>query len=90
MSKLAREKVQSILAETAADFPHGECLTCECFLGLVVQLRVDSEPAGKEYAEACMVDRKQQHGCLGCDPCPPGDRYAAYMRDKHSSTLITL
>ena len=90
MSKLAPEVVQKILDETVAAFPHGECLTCECFLGLVAQLRIDAQPEAKECLAAFRVDRKQMHGCLGCDPCPPGDRYAMYMCDKRPPTLINL
>ena len=90
MSKLVGEQVKAILDETVASFPHGPCSTCECFLGLVAQFRVDSDEAGKALLAAFQVDHQQMHACLGCDPCPPGDRYAAYMRVKRSTPLITI
>lgn len=90
MVKLLLEEVRKIMAETEDSFPHRECLACECFLGLVTQLRIDAEPEAKEILTAFQVERKQMHGCLGCEPCPPGDRYALYMREKRFSNLITL
>ena len=90
MIMLSLEAVRKIIEETETTFPHAECLTCECFLGLVAQLRIDSEPDARVFLNGDRVDRKQMHGCLGCDPCPPGDRYALYTREKGPSNLITL
>jgi len=84
MTRLTRAQVETLLKEAEASFPHGACLTCECFLGYVAQLHVDSEPAGREVLKAYKVDRNSIHGCLGCDPCPPGDLYAAYQRQKQA------
>ena len=90
MPKLTREEVQTFLAEAADAFPHGACLTCECFLGYVVRLRVDADEAGRDLIGEYQVERNSVHSCLGCDPCPPGDLYAEYIRKKQHPSLITL
>lgn len=90
MQKLGREEIQALLQEAENSFPHGACSTCECFLGYLAQLRIDSDPAYKDLFLPFKVDRKDMHHCLGCDPCPPGDLYAAYMLKKQKSTLIKL
>lgn len=79
-----------MLKETVEAFPHAACETCECFLGLVAQLRVDAEPECRNLFAAYQVERNQIHACLGCDPCPPGDRYAAHQRAKRNTPLIKL
>ena len=90
MTKLILETVCKILDETELSFPHGECLTCECFLGLAAQLKVDAQPDAKEAVSKYQVGRERVHACLGCDPCPPGERYVLYKREKRLSNLITL
>lgn len=90
MTMATPDMVKTILEETVDSFPHEFCLTCECFLGLAAQLRVDADAVGKELLAPFKVERHNVHTCLGCDPCPPGDRYAAYMREKRKATLIQL
>jgi hypothetical protein len=90
MQKLTRQEVQIFLEEAADSFPHGACLTCECFLGYVIRLRVDSDKTSQDLIGGYQVERKSMHSCLGCDPCPPGDLYAEYIRKKQQPPLITL
>jgi hypothetical protein len=90
MPKLTRQEVQNFLAIAADSFPHGVCLTCECFLGYVARLRVDSDAASLDLTGEYRVERKSMHSCLGCDPCPPGDLYAEYVRTKGQPSLITI
>jgi len=90
MPKLTSSDIAPILKETVDSFPHPACETCECFLGLVAQLRVDAEPGAQGLFSAHKVERGQIHACLGCDPCPPGEKYAAYQRGKQHPGLITL
>jgi hypothetical protein len=88
--KLPRNETQ-ILLQTAEDsFPHDLCATCECFLAYLAQLRIDSEPADKDLFIPFKIARGEMQKCLGCDPCPPGDLYAAYMLKKQKSNLITI
>jgi hypothetical protein len=90
MPKLTRQEVQAFLAEAADSFPHEACLTCECFLGYVVRLRVDSDAASHDLIGEYQGERRSTHSCLGCDPCPPGDLYAEYIRKGQQPPLITL
>ena len=90
MPKLHHAELQTLLDAVEESFPHDLCSTCECFLGYIAQLRVDSNPADKALFLPYKVERKDMHKCLGCNPCPPGDEYAEYMRDKKNSDLITL
>ena len=88
MSKLNLEQVQALLKEAEESFPHGACSTCECFLGYVAQLHIESEAESREVIAPYKVRREDIHSCLGCNPCPPGDLYAEYMKKKQP--LITL
>jgi len=90
MDKLSREEVKTFLAGAVDSFPHDACLTCECFLGYAAQLRLDANVTGRELVSGYQVDPLSIHSCLGCDPCPPGDLYAEYIRDKKNSGLIRL
>ena len=90
MTRLTRKEVQDFLAVAADSFPHGACLTCECFLGYVARLRVDSDETSRDLIGEYQVERTSMHSCLGCDPCPPGDLYAEYTRKKQQLPLITL
>lgn len=90
MTKLPRDKTQTLLLEVEESFPHDLCNACECFLAYLVQLRIDSDPADKDLFVPFKVDRKDMHKCLGCEPCPPGELYAEYMLKKQKSNLITL
>lgn len=90
MHKLTRQEVQTFLAEAADSFPHDACLTCECFLGYVTRLQVDSDGTSHDLIGKYQVERKSLHSCLGCDPCPPGDMYAEYVRKRQQPPWITL
>ena len=82
MARLTRQEVQEYLAAAEDSFPHDACLTCECFLGYVTRLRIDSNESSRESLNVYRVERKSMHSCLGCDPCPPGDLYAEYVRQR--------
>lgn len=90
MMKLGRDEIQTLLKAAEDSFPHGACNTCECFLGYLAQLRIDSDSADKDIFTPFKFRREDMHKCLGCDPCPPGDLYAAYMLKRQQSKLITL
>jgi hypothetical protein len=77
----SRSQVRRLLDQARQAFPHEACLTCECFLGYVAQLAIDTgEDVGSLLAEIGIV-RARTHSCLGCDPCPPADLFAAYLQD---------
>jgi hypothetical protein len=88
MAKLTRDKTQTLLHEAEDAFLHGACNTCECFLGYLAQLRIDSDPADKDLFAPFKIRREEMRKCLGCDPCPPADLYAAYMLNKQNLTKV--
>ena len=77
-------QVRTLINNTIEAFPHQECATCECFLGFVTQLELDSDEEGQQFLNRYQPERKDVHPCLGCDPCPPGDHFAAYLRRNSS------
>lgn len=88
MTKLGRNELQDLVRAGEDSIAHGTCYTCECFLGYLAQLRIDSDPADRDMLLPFHVERSEIHRCIGCDPCPPGDLYAAYLKKKQN--LITL
>ena len=75
MPKLEYNELQELLRQAEDSFTLGACNTCECFLGYLAQLRIDSDHPNKDLFVLFKVDRKEMHKCLGCDPCPPGELY---------------
>jgi hypothetical protein len=90
MARLSRNELHDLIRQGEDAIAHGTCYTCECFLGYLAQLRIDSDPADQDLFLPFKVDHSEMHRCIGCDPCPPGDLYAAYMKKKQNSTLIKL
>lgn len=77
---LTRTDIENIIDKLKQSIRHEECLTCDCFQGLLVQLELDAKEDISDLTEPLKVDQDTMHGCLGCDPCPPGEVYADYMR----------
>ena len=83
--QLPRTEVRRLLERARASFPHDACLTCECFLGYLVQLGIDAgEPLSSLFDEMG-IEYKHTHNCMGCDPCPPADLFADYLRERSGS-----
>lgn len=78
---LSVSKVKILLDNAIETFPHDECETCECFLGYVTQLTMESDESSRQLLDKFKSNREDIHSCLGCDPCPPGDHYAQYLLD---------
>jgi len=79
--KLSNFQVMTLIKNAVDSFPHQECETCECFLGYIAQLDLDSDGMSRDFIIQYKPDRKYVHSCLGCDPCPPGDRFAEYIKE---------
>jgi hypothetical protein len=90
MAKLGRSELQDLIRGGEDSIAHGTCYTCECFLGYLVQLRIDCDPADQDLLLPFKVEHSEMHRCIGCDPCPPGNLYAEYMKNKQNSGLIQL
>lgn len=65
-----------------------ECLTCDCFQGLLTQLELDFPQAAVVVARL-KIPSSRMHGCLGCDPCPPGALYAEYLRLANEAAIAS-
>ena len=78
---LSVRQVTTLINQAVDSFPHAACETCECFLGYVTQLEIDSEKLGQAFLKRYKPGRSEIHSCIGCDPCPPGDQFAAYNRE---------
>ena len=78
-----RNQVMEIIKELESSIVRSECLTCECFQGLVTQLELDSSENIYDLTEHLKVPNEKMHGCLGCKPCPGGDLFAEYLRCKN-------
>jgi hypothetical protein len=81
--RLTVAEVRSILSRLISSLPHDACHTCECFQGFLVQLAIDADEGADVLISPLRAARSTLHGCLGCDPCPPGDQYADYRRADH-------
>ena len=83
MNDLDRKKALKIINELESRISKKECLTCECFQGLVTQLELDSSENIYDLTEHLKVTNEKMHRCLGCKPCPGGDLFAEYLRCKN-------
>jgi hypothetical protein len=80
MASLSAPEVIDLIKKAEESLRHEECRTCECYLGYLVQLQIDSDQEAQEYLKNLQPPKKELHACLGCDPCPPGVLYAQYLR----------
>ena len=78
--KLKRSDVQKLVGEALRNVPRDECRTCDCFLGFISQLELDSQEDVSDMTNPLKVPKEQMHGCLGCNPCLPAEVYSKYIR----------
>jgi hypothetical protein len=78
--KLSIDQAKKFLAEALDSFPHTACTTCECYLGYLTQLELDSDESLVEIFAPHKPERSRVHSCFGCDPCPPADLFSGYLR----------
>jgi len=76
---LSLSEVKEYIKKAEKSFRHEECRTCECFLGYVTQLQIDTEQEAKQFLMDYQPPREEIHTCLGCDPCAPGILYTQYI-----------
>jgi hypothetical protein len=79
--KLTRDEVANRVSEVTASLPREECRTCDCFQGFLTQLELDAEHDVSDITGSWKTPREDMHGCLGCDPCPPGAAFAKYQKE---------
>lgn len=74
------DDVRGILEELKSSVPKEECWSCDCLQGLLTQLELDAREDVSDLTGSLKVPRDEMHGCLGCDPCPPGSLFAEHIR----------
>jgi hypothetical protein len=82
-SRLTADDVRQLLERLEDNLPRDECATCDCLLGFVTQLQIDAVEDVTDLVTPWQVPREDMHHCLGCDPCPPAELYAEYLRHKN-------
>jgi len=75
MVLLLVSEIKVLLNKAELSFRHDECATCECYLGYVTQLEIDSDPEGQRFLHEYKPGQGQIHSCLGCVPYAPGILY---------------
>ena len=78
--KIERCKIQRLIDEVLREMPREDCRTCDCFLGFVTRLELDSRDDVRDLTNPLKSAKAQIHGCLGCNPCPPAEAYTNYTR----------
>ncbi len=82
--KLGQCDVKSIVGRL--ETPKQEvCWSCECMQGLLTQLQLDGDQEATAFIGSLTVPSASLFGCLGCDPCPPADEYAQYVRGRQAT-----
>jgi len=87
---LTIEDINTTLQELEASLAHGECRTCECLQGFLTQLHLNADEDAGALLRPWLAARGEVHGCLGCDPCPPGERFADYLRTGDKPTAVPI
>ena len=77
---MEKDHAERLLNEAVKSIQQDECLTCDCFVGFIVQLELDCEEDISSLTEKYKIKKEDMHGCLGCNPCPPAEIYAKYKR----------
>jgi len=83
VNHLSRDQVAAIVKELEDSVARPECLTCDCFQGLLTQLELDCPEDVSDLTGRLKALSEKMHGCLGCDPCPGGALFAKYLKAKN-------
>ena len=76
------ETLKSNLATAYSSLPREECQTCECWLGFLAKVEIDLGKERSSWISEYRSNNDRINSCLGCDPCPPADLFAEYLREK--------
>ena len=79
--QLQRNEIRNTIEALVERFPRDECRTCDCFQGFLTQLEIDTMEDISDITGPLKVPTEEMHGCLGCDPCPPGEAFSNYIRE---------
>jgi len=77
--RLTREEVEGLLTRLEKDMLRRECLSCECFQGLLAQLALDAADDARPLVAGHRMSPEKTRHSLGCEPCTPADVFAEYL-----------
>jgi len=77
---LTAGQVRKLLGRLELAATRETCWSCERLQGIVAQLELGAASEAKLLLETYEVRPEHLHGCLGCDPCPPADVFAAHLK----------
>jgi hypothetical protein len=79
----SRQEIADYVEQLKALACREACWSCDCFQGLLTQLSLDAEEPVDDLLEPLLCSREEMHGCMGCDPCPPGSCHAVYQKARN-------
>ncbi len=79
--KLKRSEVQRLIDDVIRKMPCDDCRTCDCFIGFITRLELDSQDDVRDITNPLKVLNAQIHGCIGCNPCPPAEAFTNYIQN---------
>ena len=82
--KLSFDDVKNILENLKKSIPRTECLYCDCFQGLIIQLELDSANNVTKLTDPFIVPLSQIHYNFECDTCPPREAFSKYINETSS------
>ena len=77
---LNRDEVATMIEKLRGAVRKETCWACECVQHMLDQLELDADEDVADMTALLKIAREAMHNCLGCDPCPPGNVYAEYLR----------
>lgn len=79
---LTAGQVRKLLGQLELAASREACWSCECLQGFITQLELDAGDEAKLLLETYEVRPERLHGCLGCEPCPPAEVFAAHLKTR--------
>ena len=77
---LVAGQVRKLLAQLELAATREACWSCEGLQAIIRQLELDSAAEARFLLETYEVRPERLHGCLGCEPCPPAEVFAAHLK----------
>ena len=79
---LTTGQVRKLLGQLELAATREACWSCEGLQAIIRQVELDSTMEAKSLLETYEVRPERLHGCLGCEPCPPAEVFAAHLKSR--------
>ena len=79
---LTTGQVRKLLGQLELAATREACWSCEGLQAIIRQIELDSAMEAKSLLETYEVRPERVHGCLGCEPCPPAEVFAAHLKSR--------